>query len=148
MTDKNKYYKDNAENKKEYQRNYRLNHPEYKEKNKEYRENNKEKSRQYVKKYREDNRERYLENKRKSNLKHKYGITIDEYNEIFEKQKGCCAICNTHQSELKKALCVDHNHETGEIRGLLCDRCNRVLGFFNDETPLFIQSILYLNKRS
>ena len=54
------------------------------------------------------------------NLKHKYGLTLQDYNQMFDRQKGCCDICRRHQSEFSKALAVDHNHETGKVRGLLC----------------------------
>ena len=54
----------------------------------------------------------------------KYGITIADYNEIFDAQDGRCAICEKHQMELDYLLCVDHCHSTGDIRGLLCRDCN------------------------
>ena len=60
------------------------------------------------------------------------GIKCDTilYNSMFAKQQGCCAVCGKHQSELNKAFDVDHNHETGQVRGLLCGQCNRGLGNF------------------
>lgn len=60
----------------------------------------------------------------------KNGISLsaEEYNNRFNKQKGCCAICGRHQSEFKRRLAVDHNHLTGGIRGLLCARCNYIVG--------------------
>lgn len=61
-------------------------------------------------------------------LKNTYGIILDDYNRMFAEQKGCCSICKIHQTELKKRLGVDHNHSTGKVRGLLCDRCNWILG--------------------
>lgn len=53
-----------------------------------------------------------------------YGITIEDYNRMFDHQKGRCAICKKHQSELNKRLHIDHNHDTGKVRGLLCSWCN------------------------
>lgn len=81
-------------------------------------------------------RERYHTNeadfmKRKVRCwKKNYGIemTLEEYNRRFLEQKGRCVICGKHQSELKKALAVDHNHKTGEVRSLLCNRCNLLVG--------------------
>lgn len=70
---------------------------------------------------------------RKYELKQRYGITPAIYQDMFEKQKGCCAICGKHQLEFKRKLCVDHNHETGTIRGLLCSGCNYSLGFFENK---------------
>ena len=66
--------------------------------------------------------------KRDGYLKRLYGITEKEYNKIFKNQKGCCAICGEHQSKQKKALNVDHNHKTGQVRSLLCTDCNWKVG--------------------
>lgn len=57
-----------------------------------------------------------------------YGISHDDYDALLEYQKGCCAICRRHQSEFSRQLAVDHNHNTGRIRGLLCGYCNTALG--------------------
>ncbi len=66
---------------------------------------------------------------RKSSWKKKGIIfTQEEYNNKFNQQSGCCAICERHQSEFQRRLAVDHNHLTGEIRGLLCGRCNYIVG--------------------
>lgn len=62
--------------------------------------------------------------KRNSSLKHLYGMTLADYNRQFETQQGRCAICQTHQTTLKKPLAVDHSHTTGLIRELLCFKCN------------------------
>ncbi len=61
-------------------------------------------------------------------LKEYYGMTLDRYNKMFAEQNGCCKICGVHQVELCKRLAVDHDHGTGEIRGLLCGSCNLALG--------------------
>lgn len=79
-------------------------------------------------------------------LRFKYGITLEEYNRMFADQKGKCAICGKHQSELEKSLAVDHNHETGEIRGLLCTHCNVFLGHINDDYMFLNTAIKYLNR--
>lgn len=78
-------------------------------------------------------------------IKNKYGITADQYNELFNKQDGCCALCGKHQSELKMRLAIDHCHATAEIRSLLCQYCNlRVVGKLRKDT---IQRIYdYLHK--
>ena len=77
-------------------------------------------------------------------LKQKHGITLDEYNQMFAEQQGCCVICNKHQSEFNQALHVDHNHETGKIRGLLCVNCNTGLGRFMDSQALLHKALAYL----
>ena len=80
-------------------------------------------------------------------LKMKYGITCDDYDAMFKKQKGCCAICGVHQSELKRALRVDHNHETGKVRGLLCHNCNVGAGHFRDDPALLRKAAKFMNGR-
>jgi hypothetical protein len=75
-----------------------------------------------------------------------YGITLEDYNKMFEEQQGCCAICGRHQSELKRALAVDHSHETGKVRGLLCGKCNHALGNVNDDISILLSMIEYLNE--
>lgn len=62
---------------------------------------------------------------RRAHLKRNFGITVEQYEELFEKQNGRCAICGRHQFEFDKNFAVDHCHETREIRGLLCTFCNR-----------------------
>ena len=62
------------------------------------------------------------------------------------KQDGCCAICKKPQVEFKRAFAVDHDHKTGEIRGLLCSKCNITLGNSNDDVAILEQAIQYLNQ--
>lgn len=78
-------------------------------------------------------------------LKTRYGITLEQYQELFDKQEGRCALCSKHQSELKNRLAVDHCHKTQEIRSLLCQHCNLwVVGKLRKDT---IQPIYeYLNR--
>lgn len=91
----------------------------------------------------------YKKNKEKvrnSTLLYKYGLSITEYNYRFQEQNGCCAICGTHQSELTQSLAVDHCHEKGKVRGLLCSKCNIALGNVNEDTNTLLSMINYLNK--
>ena len=73
-----------------------------------------------------------------------YNISIDDYNDMFIHQSGKCVICGVHQSELNRRLHVDHCHETGKVRGLLCGKCNRGLGLFCDNTQLVSNALKYL----
>ena len=69
-------------------------------------------------------------------------ITPKEYFELFDKQSGYCPICGKHQSECGKRFSVDHNHATGEIRGLLCTWCNMNLGWyekFDDNIKVYLK---------
>lgn len=68
-----------------------------------------------------------------------YGITLEDYNQMFAKQNGTCAICHTPPEH--RRLAVDHDHMTGEVRGLLCSRCNRLLGNSGDD-PMILQSAI------
>ncbi len=77
-------------------------------------------------------------------LQTKYGITLADYDEMLETQGGGCAICGNTPVENGRRLCVDHDHETGEVRGLLCDACNRGLGYFRDDSEICRQAMLYL----
>jgi hypothetical protein len=81
---------------------------------------------------------------RSSYLLYKYGIDEQGYNEMFKAQEGCCAICKKHQTEFKKKLAVDHCHETGEVRGLLCTSCNQALGLLQDSTTNLKNAFEYL----
>jgi hypothetical protein len=86
---------------------------------------------------------------RNFDLKKSYGITQDDYNEMFTKQNGCCKICEIHILNLnqkrKKHLCIDHDHKTGKIRGLLCDKCNRGIGLLQDSKYVLLNAYNYLN---
>lgn len=74
-------------------------------------------------------------------LKRKYGITLDEYSVLLAKQGGRCAICNA-----RKGLCVDHCHETGAVRGILCRMCNISLGRFGDSVAGIERLMKYLTE--
>lgn len=82
-----------------------------------------------------------------SSLKKDYGITLEQYEEFLVKQENCCAICSTHNSSLPKALHVDHDHNTGVIRGLLCGKCNMAIGLLKDDVVLVAKVITYLTKQ-
>lgn len=71
------------------------------------------------------NSEYYTSKARERHLRHKFGITLDQYEELLNRQENCCAVCKRHKDNFKTNLAVDHDHITGEIRGLLCTHCNR-----------------------
>lgn len=72
----------------------------------------------------------------------RYGITVAQYNELILKQNGACAICKTEGN--RQSLSVDHDHETGRIRGLLCHNCNLAIGLCHDSIEILKASIEYL----
>lgn len=82
---------------------------------------------------------------RSSSLKSKYGIDIDEYERIWYSQGGRCAVCNRRGGS--RGLAVDHNHETNQVRGLLCGECNMGLGRFHDNPVLLSRATEYLLRR-
>lgn len=119
------------------------------------------------KKWREDNPERYKESKRRCyernrkkynetvsrwkknngnsadralHLRKKYGMTIEQYNLMYETQGGICPLCLTKFD----VLCVDHDHDTGKIRGLLCRGCNLALGSAKDSPDMLRRAADYL----
>jgi len=86
-------------------------------------------------------------------IKSRYGIEVSLIHALYEKQEGCCAICGRSgerpaESEKRKApkgvLCVDHCHETGEVRGLLCRSCNLGIGCFSDDVGRLAAATSYL----
>lgn len=77
------------------------------------------------------------------NLQIKYGITLEQYQSEFAWQKGVCAICG---NSAEKNLSVDHDHETGQLRGLLCQNCNLGLGLFGDSAERLKRAAAYLEK--
>lgn len=136
-------------NTKEYSQKYYLEHREHMlemaKKNRlkyNYKKTN-EKAREYNKKYKKTHPEKFKLGIKRNHLK-QFGITVEDYNKMFDKQNGCCAICGKHQSEFKIAFAVDHNHKTGKVRGLLCSRCNTMLGFASDNINILKAAINYL----
>lgn len=81
--------------------------------------------------------------KRNLSLKKRFGITLDDYNQMRFEQDGCCFICGRHEDEVYQ-LCVDHDHNTNKVRGLLCNNCNSVLGHARDDINVLYKSIAYL----
>lgn len=115
-----------------------------------------------------NNRERVCANQRKANQKRRgkdrgvpieirrgqwlgwrYGITLEDYNRMFEQQERKCAICrNDFGTEIKNRPHVDHDHSTGKVRGLLCHGCNNGLGSFQENVDKMAAAIAYLQYHS
>jgi hypothetical protein len=114
-------------------------------------------NRDRVKRWQAANRERYRAKQReyaksgrralanrKSYLKRKYGISVEEYERMLERQNGRCAVCR--QPPTGVSLHVDHDHESGRIRGLLCFTCNNSLGDMKDSEDRLAAAIDYLGR--
>lgn len=96
-----------------------------------------------------DNPEKVHANKLRNGVR-KYGLTADQFAELLESQGNACAICrataNTVRAGRTMRMSVDHCHDTGRVRGLLCNNCNRALGLFSDNPNVLRQAIRYLQK--
>lgn len=96
--------------------------------------------------HRKKGKNRYSTHKsehKNSQLKLEYNLTLEQYNEMLTQQDNKCAICG-NVNNLQRLMCVDHDHVTGKIRGLLCNRCNLGLGSFTDDVELLKKAINYL----
>jgi hypothetical protein len=88
--------------------------------------------------------------KKDAYLRTKYGISLKQFEYLYNKQVGACAICQSPEkyvnvkTGLVKQLAVDHCHETGKIRGLLCQQCNQMLGMSGDNVARLFSAIMYL----
>lgn len=78
--------------------------------------------------------------KRINNLKRRYGMTIQDFKLQVDIQDGKCAICQ----KKKETLCVDHCHDTGDFRGLLCSSCNAGIGLLGDNVSNIERAYIYL----
>ena len=128
-----------------------------------YNEKNKVFKKEYNRKYRELNREKLRDMANgwaKNNplvvknyiLKRRYGVSVEIYNELLNKQNGCCAICGIHYTKFKRSMHIDHCHESNKIRGILCVNCNTALGHFKENIGLLQQAIkngnMFLNSNN
>jgi hypothetical protein len=149
------YAKDHREKWNEWCKKYRDNNPEKTcARHKKYNSENKEKISKRVKIYVGKNKEKiskrqhsyYVSNPEKERTKRlkKYGITSNDFDAMFASQKGLCAICGGDNKG--KRLHVDHNHDTGKVRQLLCTACNVGLGSLKDSIDILDKAIAYLRK--
>jgi len=92
--------------------------------------------------------ERSRRSDRQAQLKRLYDMTLEDHDRLLEQQGGSCAGCGATEFNSKSYhLAVDHDHETGEIRGLLCLKCNRILGLAQDDPELLRRLANYLEHR-
>lgn len=112
----------------------------------EYRENNREKVNAATRDWKINNKDKV----RDSKLRERYGITLVDYQRMLEEQNSRCAICQSPDVNRKNSehFLVDHCHVTGEVRGLLCYKCNIGLGAFSDSVENLNSAIDYLTKSS
>jgi hypothetical protein len=100
-----------------------------------------QKKREYDRNMTQEKAAEYARNKRKSKLKRKYGLTLDDFENILTEQGGGCSIC---KAVPERPLDIDHCHTTGHVRGLLCNKCNTGLGLFGDSPERLEAAAKYL----
>lgn len=84
----------------------------------------------------------------KNRLKHQYGLSIEEYQQMAKEQKEKCYICGNEANYNGKPLYVDHCHNSGKVRKLLCQHCNSGLGMFKDNPELLIKAADYVKEHN
>jgi hypothetical protein len=125
-----------------------------KAKAKEWREANQDRLREYMAGWRERNRQKLRDwqiayhkahpmRHRDRTLRAKYGITVEDFRDMLVGQAGRCLICHRVPPT---DLVVDHDHGTGRVRGLLCQRCNRMLGHVDERPEILRSAIRYLGE--
>ena len=129
-------------------RRWRVRHPDRaREVKKRYNRNHAEKVRVARNRYYQKNTHRWIESRRRTKLKARYGLTVEHWEAMNSKQGGLCAICRS-LSSMGQRLVVDHSHRTGEVRGLLCRRCNVSLGTCEVVEGWFEAAVTYLRQRN
>ena len=88
-------------------------------------------------------KDRMCECGKESHLLRKYGITMKQKQKMVVAQNGKCAICKKELG-VGANTCVDHDHKTGEIRGILCNKCNSAIGFLDDDLVILERAARYL----
>lgn len=142
----------NPEDAKAYaKRRYKANREEMLKKSNEYRLAHKEEMKNYLSDWQAahpDKTKVYLD---RYYLKKTYGLTIEQYEEMNSKQGGKCALCDKKETALSRSgvrrLSVDHDHKTGQIRGLLCMSCNTSIGKLGDNIEGLKKAIEYLERK-
>src|SRR3990167_10076450 len=138
-----KYYSEHREERLEYARKYRESHAEeMRAAHKEWYYKNRDEVLKQKRAMDKINRKKQSIKARERKLKKIYSITIEEYRNLLNEQGGVCLGCR--KSPNGKDLCVDHNHETGRIRGLLCSGCNLIIGHAEDNVMVLENLIEYL----
>ena len=119
----------------------------------EYRARNPEKVRDTHRRFMERNRTSILERRRDTDRDRTFGLTTGEFDKLLKSQSGVCAICGLPETRKSirldgttQPLCVDHDHRTGRVRGLLCSKCNCGIGYFNDDPNLTVAATAYLKR--
>ena len=137
--------------KREWMKQYRIEHPEStREVNQRAYDSHRKSLMVHVAKWQKENPERTSTTQRRCHLRLNYGMTLEEWNKMFDGQGRRCAICRTDYSGYsckKRQWDTDHDHSTGKIRGILCHQCNLMLGASKDNPIILNSAISYLIER-
>jgi hypothetical protein len=102
--------------------------------------------------YMREHREAFPMEWKDTHLQRTFGISLAEYGQMLVAQNGVCAVCGGEEKATRngkvKALCVDHDHATGKVRGLLCSECNQMIGKAKDSRDILLAAVKYLDKHS
>jgi len=131
---------------KQARRHYKANREKIIARTKDYRKQDPEKWKRYQHEWYLANRERHTKYQLRNLLKREYGLTVEQYEAMLKEQHGLCAICK--KPPTKRRLDVDHDHADGHVRQLLCERCNKGMGCFEDSPQLLEAALRYLRKHS
>lgn len=161
MSKEKEYRENNKEQIKQQRKNYEINNKEkVRNRHKQYYLNNKEKVQEYHKQYYIKNKE-YVDNRSKKwkvnnknkvfniMLKYKYGITVEQKNQMIIIQNNKCACCKDPLDNNPRNVCIDHDHITGKLRKVLCQKCNKSLGIMEenvDKISKLLEYAKYCNK--
>jgi len=109
---------------------------------------NPEKSKEYAKRHREKYKEAFIYTDR-AKVHNKYKVSEEFIRDLMDEQGGCCSICGCSlvNPDSNKNYCIDHDHTTGIVRGLLCSSCNCGIGFLKDDINLLHNAIRYLENK-
>lgn len=134
--------KNNRDKCAQYEQRYSAANPnKLREKNRQWRAKNPERAKELRRNWYRNNPEKA----RDMDLRGTYGISLQQWNEMFEAQGRCCAVCERSDPG-KQGWHTDHDHETGQVRGILCYKCNPGLGMFGDDVGRLQRAIDYLSK--
>lgn len=137
-----KYY---VENREKFLAYFRANKDKYAQHAKNWREKNREKANRIAREWRTRNPAKVIATRKRADLK-KYGLSQADFEAILKSQGGGCAVC-AMQAVNGKRLCVDHNHVTGKVRGIVCNNCNAALAHSGDNPERLLALANYLRLR-
>jgi hypothetical protein len=144
---KKQWNKENRDKVLEHQRQYRLRNREKLAQERAARSRAKrEQETAYAREWRAKNPEKVKEITRRHRLKKNFGITLDDYERLLREQKGVCAICASPPRGRWTTLVVDHCHDGGGVRGLLCSSCNAAIGALGDSPDGLRKALAYLER--